>query len=72
MWVEPSTEDSLEIDFVVKIMKIIALSGNHIYIFPLGNLHFALGKKITDNYGRHYIRKLVLQSPINHLIKTYF
>lgn len=74
VWVEPSTENSLERDFVVKIMKIIALSGNLHLHFPLGNLHFALGKKKTnsDNYGRHYIRKLVLQSPINHLIKTYF
>lgn len=45
LWVEPSTEKSLEIDFVVKIMKIIALSGNLHLHFPLGNLHFALGKK---------------------------
>ena len=48
MWVEPSSEDSLEIDFVVKIMKIIALSGNLHLHFPLGNLHFALGKKKTQ------------------------
>ena len=47
MWVEPSTENSLEIDFVVKIMKIIALSGNLHLHFTLGNLYFALGGKKT-------------------------
>ena len=47
MWVEPSTENSLEIDFVVKIMKIIALSGNLHLHFTLGNLYFTLGGKKT-------------------------